>query len=98
MTLPDGWTNIMPVECMYCRVVYNHKDGRGTEGTTSGICPDCRLVCDRCGAPIGHCHHYGEPDYVTQTGKQYREEMRMYYWTLAGTGTVLAVLMWMVLR
>lgn len=41
MKLPEGWTNIMPVECMYGCGVFWYKDGGGVESPTTGICPQC---------------------------------------------------------
>lgn len=37
-----GYRTVMEIECMHCRTVYGHKDGRGSVGKTSGICPPCK--------------------------------------------------------
>lgn len=39
--LPDGWTSIMPMDCVYGCGTYSHKDGGGQTGISSGTCPKC---------------------------------------------------------
>jgi len=32
---------VLKIECMYCRKAMGEKDGKGTEGTSHGICEEC---------------------------------------------------------
>ena len=34
--------SILYVQCLHCKTIYDHKDGLGQIGITSGVCPSCR--------------------------------------------------------
>lgn len=42
-----NFQTIMPVECVYCRTIFDHKDGLGLTDITSGTCPACMLEHER---------------------------------------------------
>jgi hypothetical protein len=55
------------------------------------------MVCDRCGAPRGMCHHAGEPDYALQSEETYRWDMKILRWTLFIVTCLAGVAIWRIL-
>jgi hypothetical protein len=37
----SNFQSVMPMSCIWCSTVYDHKDGGGQTGISSGVCPSC---------------------------------------------------------